>query len=198
MINISESAQNHFRKLIEREALPGLGVRLSAVHPGTPRADVRLEFAEPADLTGDEWAVDCEGFTLWLRADSVQYLDGAEIDYEVKATGGQLQIRAPKIKGEAPTDSASLVERVRWVVEHEVNPQLAQHRGHVSVQEVTADGVVVLRFGGGCHGCGMADVTLKQGIETTLMTKVPGVTAVRDATDHETGDAPYIPRDTAA
>ncbi|WP_031371685.1 MULTISPECIES: NfuA family Fe-S biogenesis protein [Lysobacter] len=198
MINISESAQTHFRKLLEREALPGLGVRLSAVHPGTPRADVRLEFAEPADLAGDEWAVDCEGFTLWLRADSVQYLDGAEIDYEVKATGGQLQIRAPKIKGEAPTDSASLVERVRWVVEHEVNPQLAQHRGHVSVQEVTADGVVVLRFGGGCHGCGMADVTLKQGIETTLMTKVPGVTAVRDATDHETGDAPYIPRDTAA
>ncbi len=198
MINISESAQAHFRKLIEREALPGLGVRLSAVHPGTPRADVRLEFAEPADLAGDEWAVDCEGFTLWLRADSVKYLDGAEIDYETRATGGQLQIRAPKIKGEAPADSASLVERVHWIVEHEINPQLAQHRGHVSVQEVTADGVVLLRFGGGCHGCGMADVTLKQGIETTLMSKVPGVTAVRDATDHDTGRAPYIPRDSAA
>lgn len=198
MINISESAQAHFRKLIEREALPGLGVRLSAVHPGTPRADVRLEFAEPADLAGDEWAVDCEGFTLWLRADSVKYLDGAEIDYETRATGGQLQIRAPKIKGEAPADSASLVERVHWIVENEINPQLAQHRGHVSVQEVTADGVVLLRFGGGCHGCGMADVTLKQGIETTLMSKVPGVTAVRDATDHDTGQAPYIPRDSAA
>ncbi|MBO7942421.1 NifU family protein, partial [Streptomyces sp. S9] len=173
--------------------LPGLGVRLSAVHPGTPRADVRLEFAEPADLAGDEWAVDCDGFTLWLRADSVKYLDGAEIDYETRATGGQLQIRAPKIKGEAPADSASLVERVHWIVEHEINPQLAQHRGHVSVQEVTAEGVVLLRFGGGCHGCGMADVTLKQGIETTLMSKVPGVTAVRDATDHDTGQAPYIP-----
>jgi Fe-S cluster biogenesis protein NfuA len=45
---------------------------------------------------------------------------------------------------------------------------------------VTADGVVYLRFGGGCHGCGMADVTLKQGIEKTLLTRVPGVTAVRD------------------
>ena len=197
MINISESAQNHFRKLIEREALPGLGVRLSAVHPGTARADVRLEFAEPADLQGDEWAVDCDGFTLWLDAGSVIYLDGAEIDYETRTTGGQLQIRAPKIKGEVPADSASLVERVRWVVENEINPQLAQHRGHVAVQEVTSDGVVVLRFGGGCHGCGMADVTLKQGIEKTLLEKVPGVTAVRDATDHDTGDAPYIPRDAA-
>ena len=198
MIQISDSAQTHFRKLIEREALPGLGVRLSAVHAGTSKADVRLEFAEPGDLHGDEWAIDCEGFTLWLEAASIGYLDSAEIDYETKGTGGQLQIRAPKIKGEVPAESASLVERVLWIVEHEINPQLAQHRGNVSVQEVTADGVVVLRFGGGCHGCGMADVTLKQGIEKTLLEKVPGVTAVRDATDHDTGDAPYISRDNAA
>ncbi|MEO6227377.1 MAG: NfuA family Fe-S biogenesis protein [Thermomonas sp.] len=194
MIQISDSAQDHFRKLIEREALPGLGVRLAANDPGTPRADVRLEFAEPGDLKGDEWAIDCAGFTLWLDAPSVPFLDGAEIDYEAKATGGQLQIRAPKIKGQAPDESSSMVERVRWTIEQEINPQLAQHRGHVSLQEITADGVVLLRFGGGCHGCGMADVTLKQGIEKTLMEKVPGITAVRDATDHETGDAPYIPR----
>ena len=197
MINISESAQSHFRKLIEREDLPGLGVRLSAMHAGLANADVRLEFAEPRDLLGDEWAIDCEGFTLWVDAASVPYLDSAEIDYSTQATGGQLQIRAPKIKGEAPVESASLVERVRWIVEHEINPQLAQHKGHVSVQEVTGDGVVVLRFGGGCHGCGMADITLKQGIEKTLLTKVQGVTAVRDATDHATGDAPYMPRDAA-
>lgn len=194
MIQISDSAQAHFRKLIERESQPGLGVRLAAVHAGTSKADVRLEFADQAELQGDEWAIDCQGFTLWLDAPSAPYLDGAMIDYESRATGGQLQIRAPKIKGEAPPDSASMVERVRWLVEHEINPQLAQHRGHVTLQEVTADGVVVLRFGGGCHGCGMVDVTLKQGIERTLMEKVPGVTEVRDATDHDTGTAPYMPR----
>lgn len=197
MIQISESAQTHFRKLIEREELPGLGVRLAAMRPGTPTADVRLEFAEPKDLHGDEWAIDCEGFTVWLDAASVKYLDGAEIDYASQTTGGQLQIRAPKIKGEVPGEAASLIERVQWLVEHEINPQLAQHKGHVSVQEVTATGVVVLRFGGGCHGCGMVDVTLKQGIEKTLLEKVPGVTAVRDATDHDSGDAPYMPRDAA-
>ena len=194
MIQLSESAQAHFRRLIEREALPGLGVRLSAVHAGTPRADVRLEFAEPADLSGEEWAIDCDGFTLWVDPASAPFLDAAEIDYVQQPTGGALQIRAPKIKGEAPADTASLVERVRWVVEHEVNPQLAQHRGHVSVQEVTADGVVLLRFGGGCHGCGNANVTLKQGIEKTLMARVPEITAVLDATDHSTGENPYIKR----
>ena len=191
MIQISDSAQAHFRKLIEREASPGLGVRLAAVHAGTAKADVRLEFAEAADLLGDEWAIDCEGFTLWLDAPSVPFLDGAQIDYESRATGGQLQIRAPKIKGEAPPESASIVERVRWLIEHEINPQLAQHRGNVSLQEITADGVVLLRFGGGCHGCGMVDVTLKQGVEKTLVTKVPGVTGVRDVTDHASGETPY-------
>lgn len=197
MIDITESAQTHFRKLIEREALPGLGVRLAAVHAGTAKADVQLEFAEPGDLQGDEWAIDCEGFTLWLDAGTASFLDGARIDYEARATGGQLQIRAPKIKGQAPPESASMVEQVRWLIESEINPQLASHRGHVSLQEVTAEGVVVLRFGGGCHGCGMVDVTLKNGIERTLMDKVPGVTAVRDATDHDTGQAPYMPRGAA-
>jgi len=198
MIDISESAQAHFRRLVEREGIPGLGVRLSAMNPGTPRADVRLEFTEPADLAGDEWAVDCDGFTLWLDAQSVPFLEGAQIDYETRATGGQLQIRAPRIKGEAPSEAAGLVDRVRYLIDSEINPQLASHRGHVALDSVDADGVVYLRFGGGCHGCGMADVTLKQGIERTMIEKVPGVTAVRDATDHATGAAPYIPRDSAA
>jgi Fe/S biogenesis protein NfuA len=194
MIHISDAAQQHFRKLIEREALSGLGVRLSAVAPGTAHADARLEFAEPRDLSGDEWAVDCEGFTLYVDAGSVRWLDGAEIDFETRGVNAALQIRAPKIRGEAPVESASLVERVRWVVENEINPQLAQHKGRVAVEQVSADGVVSLRFGGGCNGCGLVGVTLKQGIEKTLMARVPGVSAVRDVTDHDTGDAPYMPR----
>ncbi|AER56729.1 NfuA family Fe-S biogenesis protein [Pseudoxanthomonas spadix] len=197
MIQITDTAQAHFRKLIEREATPGLGVRLSAVDPGTPRADARLEFAEPRELAGDEWAVDCEGFTVYIDAASVPWLGDAEIDFVTRGAGSQLTIKAPHIKGKAPAEGASLVERVRWVVEHEVNPQLASHGGRVAVEEVTGEGVVLLRFGGGCHGCGMADVTMKQGIEKTLLTRVPGVTAVRDATDHDTGQAPYMPRDAA-
>ena len=51
----------------------------------------------------------------------------------------------------------------------------------------------MLNFGGGCHGCSMVDVTLKQGVEKTLLEKVPGVNGVRDATDHATGSAPYLP-----
>jgi Fe/S biogenesis protein NfuA len=194
MINITESAQGHFRRLLEQQGADAVGIRLSAVRAGTPAADARLEFCESVDLHGDEWAIDCDGFTLYVEAPSVPYFDGADIDYTSSATGGQLNIRAPRIKGEVPSDNASLVERVQFVLESEINPQIASHGGRVALQEITAEGEVVLRFGGGCQGCGNADVTLKHGIEKTLLARIPEITAVRDATDHASGSAPYIKR----
>lgn len=194
MINISDSAQNHFRRLLQQQGADMAGIRLTALRAGTPAADARLEFCEHADLDGGEWALDCEGFTLYVDAASVPFLDGAEIDFATTTAGGQLSIRAPRIKGDVPGEDASMIERVRYVIESEINPQIASHGGRVSLEEVTADGEVVLRFGGGCHGCGNADLTLKHGIEKTLMSRVPGITAVRDATDHATGSNPYIRR----
>jgi len=191
MIQISPKAQDYFRDLLERQGGDWAGIRLSALRPGTPSADAKLEFCEPVDLQGDEWAIDCAGFTLYVDAASVPYLDSAEIDFVEAAGGGQINIRAPKIKGQAPGAAASLVERVRYVLEAEVNPQLAAHGGKVAVEEITADGVVLLRFGGGCHGCSMVDATLKQGVEKTLRERVPEITAVRDATDHSSGSNPY-------
>ena len=194
MIDISDSAQAYFRRLLESQGGDAVGIRLSATERGTPRADARLEFCEDGDLLGDEWAIECAGFVLYVDAPSAPFLDAATIDFVEAPTGGQLTIRAPKIKGDAPTGDASLVDRVRWILDSDINPQLASHKGRVALESVDADGVVWLRFGGGCHGCGMADMTLKQGIEKTLMAKVPGVTAVRDATDHSTGEAPYMAR----
>jgi len=194
MIEITESAQSYFRHLLQSQGGDAVGIRVSAVHPGTPRADARLEFCESGDLLGDEWELQCEGFTLYVDGPSVRWLDGAQMDYQAQATGGQLTIRAPRIKGEAPGASASLVEQVQYLLESEINPMLAAHKGRVSLEEVDADGVVRLRFGGGCHGCGMVDATLKNGIEKTLRERVPGITGVRDATDHSTGEAPYIAR----
>ena len=194
MINISESAQSYFQRLLASQGGDAVGIRLSALHPGTPKADARLEFCDHGDLLGDEWAIECEGFTLYVDAPSVPFLDSAVIDFVNNATGGQLSIKAPRIKGDQPQGDASLVERVQWMIESEINPQLASHKGKVALDSIDADGVVYLRFGGGCHGCGMADVTLKQGIETSMKAKFPEVTAVRDATDHSTGSAPYMAR----
>lgn len=196
MIDLTDSARDHFRKLIESQNIDGLGIRLRAVDPGTPKGDCQLEFCEPSDLRGDEWEVECEGFSLYVESASVPFLDGAHVDFERESTGGQLSIKAPRLRGKPPESDASIVERVLYVIETEVNPQLASHGGRVTLREVTAEGIVVLQFGGGCHGCGMVDVTLRNGIEGTLRERVPEVTGVRDATDHETGDQPYYARKT--
>lgn len=191
MIEISERAQAHFLRLLRQQQIDDLGIRLTASAPGTPEANCELAFCEPGELDGDEWSLECEGFTLYVDGAAAPWLEGANIDYEPQATGGVLNIRAPRIKGEVPGEDAGMIARVQYVLDAEVNPQIAAHGGRVSLVEVTADGVVWLRFGGGCHGCGMADVTLKQGIETTLLARVPQITAVRDATDHSTGSQPY-------
>jgi len=194
MISLSASAHEHFRKLIEQQALPGLGIRLVAVDAGTPKGDCQLEFSEPSDRDGTEWEVECDGFSLYVDTHSVPYLDGASVDFVRAATGGELTIRAPALRGSVPGEDASVVERVRYVIESEINPQLASHGGRVSLREITADGVVVLQFGGGCHGCGMVDKTLRGGVEQTLKTRVPEVTGVADATDHDSGSMPYYRR----
>lgn len=198
MISLSATAQEHFRKLIEQQAIPGLGIRLRAIEAGTPRGDCQLEFSEPSDRDGSEWEVECEGYSLFVDADSVPFLDGATIDYDKSTTGGQLTIRAPALRGAVPSEDASVVERVRYVIESEINPRLASHGGRVSLREVTAEGVVVLQFGGGCHGCGMVDATLRGGVERTLKERVPEVTGVADATDHASGTNPYMRREAAA
>ncbi|PZQ10011.1 MAG: Fe-S biogenesis protein NfuA [Rhodanobacter denitrificans] len=192
MIVLSDTAQDHFRRLIEQQEIADLGIRLRAVHPGTPQGDCQLEFCEPADLHGDEWEVECRGFSLYVEGTSVPFLDGAEVDFVRDATGGQLTIRAPALRGAPLAADASVVERVRHVIETEINPQLASHGGRVSLRELTGEGIAVLQFGGGCHGCGMVDTTLRNGIEQTLRQRVPEISGVRDATDHATGQNPYF------
>lgn len=192
MLNLTDNAQAHFRKLVKQQNIDGLGVLMQTVQPGTPNADCRLQFCESSDLTGDEWSLQCSGFTLYVEAQSMPYLEGAQIDYQSDATGGRLTVRAPKLKGAPPGDDADLAERVRYLIDTEINPQIAAHRGHVALVDVQPGNIVVLRFGGGCHGCGMADVTLKQGIERTLRSHFPEIGGVRDATDHASGENPYF------
>lgn len=100
----------------------------------------------------------------------------------------------PPVAAPTPTESAddeALYGRVADLFEAEINPAIARHGGFVELLDVQ-DGVVMLRMGGGCQGCGMADVTLRQGIETALRQRVPEVAGIVDVTDHSAGTNPYV------
>ncbi len=191
MIHVSETAQAHFRKLIAAQGGDDLGIRMRARNPGSSAADCELEFCEAGECNGDDWVIECEGFNFYVDTASAPWLDGAQIDYASTTMGGEMRIHAPKLRGSEPGADASLALRVQYLLDAEINPQLASHGGRVKLESVSADNEVVLRFGGGCQGCGMANVTLKQGVEKTLRARFPEITEVRDATDHAAGRSPY-------
>jgi Fe/S biogenesis protein NfuA len=191
MIEVSRNAQKYFKRLIDQQDLPGLGLRISVIDPGTPRASCDLQFCPQGEHEATDQGMEFSDFNLYVAQDSADWLTEAEIDFEEDNAGGQLSIKAPNIKGNMPAETADLQDRVAWIIETEINPGLASHGGHVALEEITPDMAVVLRFGGGCQGCGMADVTLKQGIEKSLKGHFPEITALIDATDHATGENPY-------
>jgi Fe-S cluster biogenesis protein NfuA len=90
-----------------------------------------------------------------------------------------------------PEDPAGLAEAARRVLDAEINPAIAAHRGHVSLAGAE-DGWVRVRLEGGCQGCSLAEVTLRQGIEPLLRARLPGVTGLIDVTDHEAGTEPFF------
>lgn len=191
MIEITKSAQEYFGRLIAQQEMDDIGLHLSVLKPGTPLASCDLQFHVPGSSGEKELEFKYDEFNLYVPAGTEQWLEQAKIDFEISDAGGQLTIKAPGIKGNKPEEGADLSEKVAWILEAEINPGLASHGGMVSLEEITAEMEVILRFGGGCHGCGMANVTLQEGIEKTLKEYFPEITAVIDATDHATGDNPY-------
>jgi len=191
MIEITPNAQEYFGRLIEQHEMDDIGLHLTVLKPGTPLASCDLQFHVAGQSGEKELEFNYDLFNLYVPASSEQWLDNAKIDFEKSAAGGQLTIKAPGIKGTKPEDSAGLEQKVAWIIEAEINPGLASHGGMVTLEKITEATEVILRFGGGCQGCGMANVTLQDGIEKTLKEYFPEITAVIDATVHDEGENPY-------
>ncbi len=105
--------------------------------------------------------------------------EDAEIDFVTDQLGSQLTLKAPNAKMRKVADDAPLMERVEYMLQSQINPQLAGHGGRVSLMEITEDGYAILQFGGGCNGCSMVDVTLKEGIEKQLLNEFPELKGTR-------------------
>jgi Fe/S biogenesis protein NfuA len=118
------------------------------------------------------------------KAEASLFLEDALVDYSPDRMGGQLTIKAPNAKMPRVSDDSPIEDRINYVLYNEVNPSLAAHGGEVSLIEVTEDQFAVLQFGGGCQGCSAVDMTLKGGVEKTLLEQIPQLAGVRDNTDH--------------
>ncbi|MEZ5492122.1 MAG: Fe-S biogenesis protein NfuA [Gammaproteobacteria bacterium] len=192
MITITESAQDYLAELLKKQDCDGIAIRIFIIDAGTPRAETCISFCRPGEEKGDDEVKEYKGFRAFLEQQSIPFLEDAVVDFaKDDLGGGQLTIKAPNSRLPKLSENSSLVDRINYVLYNEVNPALASHGGNVTLEEVFQDTIAVLRFGGGCQGCGMVDVTLKDGVEKTLLEQVPELTEVRDVTDHSQKENAY-------
>ena len=189
MITITDIATQRIRGYLDAENRPNLALRFGVQGRGPGGFLYRLAFVDASDRTPSDAVVDAGPFQVFIDADSAPNLAGVTIDYIEGERESGFRIDNPNPLWADPIASA-----VQKVLEEEINPAVDAHGGWVTLLDVK-DGVAYVQFGGGCQGCGMADVTLKQGVDVRIKELVPQIRAVVDTTDHAGGTNPYYQGD---
>jgi len=188
MITLTEAAKSKFLQVTEAEGRTGQGLRVVVRGGATARPEFALNFVEPGAEIANDVVVESNGIRVHMDPESARYLEGATIDFVDELTQSGFKVDAPKAG--LPKPEGPVAQALQSVLDAKINPAVAAHGGHVSLVAVDGD-TAVLRFGGGCQGCGMINVTLKQGVERIIFEDVPEIKRVLDVTDHASGSNPY-------
>jgi len=160
---------------------------------GTPLApDFELTLVGPEEIREGERELDVDGVKIVVEDESVRRLDGATVDFveRVNESGFEVTL-APSAPAPESTVDGPLAERVREVLDTQINPSIASHGGEISLVDVK-DTEIYLEMSGGCQGCAMSRMTLRQGVERMVRQAVPEVTMIHDITDHSSGENPFF------
>ena len=190
MVDISQAAQTYLRELLSKQE-EGCGIRIFVAQPGTPNAETCIAYCRPGEQQDEDRPVQYGDLTAWFEARSEPYLVDAVVDFQEDRMGGQLTIKAPNARVPSVDENSPLEDRINYVLYNEINPGLAAHGGQVTLVEIVDETAAVLQFGGGCQGCAAVDITLKQGVETSLLSQIPELTEIRDVTDHTVTEHAY-------
>jgi Fe/S biogenesis protein NfuA len=190
MITFTDTAREKVREYMDLSETPTLGVRVVAHRFGKHQFRYELALMMEGETKDEDVVVDQDSITVFLDPQSAEWLEGASVDFVTDTSGTGFQFNNPQ--AEVSWDDP-LAQRVQKVIDERIAPSLAGHGGWVELLEVDGDAAVI-QFGGGCQGCGMSQVTLKEGIETAILEEVPEIKRVLDNTDHESGATPYYAR----
>ena len=179
-------------------AAQAMWVEVTGVSAGDYTYNMTLKPRAAAAL--DDSVHEQDGLTIVVPARDVKALQGATIDWEGDALQGGLKLvnpnrpapASPAIGAGADVElTGPLAQRVQDIVENQINPAIASHGGRAELVAVE-EPVAYVRLHGGCQGCGMAAVTLHQGIEVAIRDNIPEIEQVVDVTDHASGENPYF------
>ena len=186
ILSVTDAAADKIRAAKASEGSDDAALRVAAREDGAKfRYELKLVATDSKEA--DDSVVHLDGVDLYLDRESAPRLQGATLDYVEDITGSGLKFENPN---QTTLAQNPLAQRVQEVLDDRVNPSLASHGGVVSLVDIQ-EARVVLSFGGGCQGCGMADVTLKEGVAAQLKQQIPEIGEIVDATDHAAGENPY-------
>ncbi|HWF16619.1 MAG TPA: NifU family protein [Acidimicrobiales bacterium] len=204
VVTLTPEAHKVVTEAIGQEPEPAslaLWLEVRGVQAGSFVYDLYFQATSDAD-EGDVRLVQ-EQLEIVIPAASVDRLRGARLEWSEDNGGGLVLVNpntpAPEeVAPNVPTEilaqgiTSPLALRVVAVLEQSVNPAIASHGGRADLVALDeSDGTAYLRLSGGCQGCAMSQMTLRQGIETTLLEEVPELTKIHDVTDHGGGDNPF-------
>jgi Fe/S biogenesis protein NfuA len=176
--------------------LGALRITSQAGSPVAPRFELTLVSLDERD--SGEIQVDGPGFPILVKLGDSDRLKGAVVDFVERVNESGFEVRlAGATSAPAPlprTNGApkgEIADRVRAVLDTQVNPAIASHGGMISLVDVQ-DTEIFVQMSGGCQGCALSRMTLRQGVERMIRQAVPEVTAVHDVTDHASGANPFF------
>jgi Fe/S biogenesis protein NfuA len=196
-ITFTPAARQQVLEVLAREGGAAAAVlRLGVKNPGAgaPQYDMGVEAHGPT--APDDTLIDLGGFEVVVDNASLPEIDGAIVDFVNDPLRPGFRVDPPRYDvpagaiGSGLDGSDPLAQDVRVLLDRHINPGIASHGGRAELVGIQ-DNIVYLALGGGCQGCAMASVTLKQGIEQVIRQALPQVRAVVDATDHTQGANPF-------
>ena len=186
IVIVTDAAREKIREIMEMQNITGRGaIRVAIAGRGPAGFNYQMSLEEDAQPAEGEVVQDEGEFKILLEGASLEKLSGASIDFVGQLVGGGFKIDNPNSVWDDP-----LAAEIQALIDSQINPGVASHGGYVELLDVK-DSRVFVRMGGGCQGCGMASVTLKQGVEVLIKQQFPQIEAVVDTTDHAGGENPY-------
>jgi Fe/S biogenesis protein NfuA len=185
MLTITDAATKKILALMEAEEQKDLALRVAISGRGPGGFRYELQFVELNEKGAEDTVIDAGGLQVIVDSDSVPDLKGATVDFVDGVYESGFKIDNPN-----PLWTDPKAQAVQEVIDTKINPGVSTHGGHVTLLDVKDD-IAYIALGGGCQGCGMADVTLKHGIEVMIKESVPEIRQIIDTTDHASGNNPF-------
>lgn len=194
MLSFTDRAREMVLNFMDQSGEDFRSLRVN-VNGGSPMApSFAMTLVGDDDRNGNDLELDGGGFTVVVDPESAGQLEGATVDFVSRVNGSGFEIIPATVSAPANTggqaSKSGLGAKVQHLLDEQVNPAIASHGGQINLVEVQGT-EVFMEMTGGCQGCAMSRMTLRQGVERMIRQHLPEVTAIHDVTDHASGDNPY-------